>query len=290
MLLLGAHLSIAGGCHHALFAAHKLKCNCVQLFVKNQRQWQMSPISDSDLELWNVTRQKFQKEILHIIAHSGYLINLASDRDEVRTLSRQALREELVRCNQMNIDHLVLHPGSHRGQGEKQGIKLVAAGLDAVLAEIPSVKILLETTAGGGHCLGGTIEQIARLIDASKRSERLGCCLDTCHLHAAGYRLEPESQLDELLKTIDRLIGIDCIGCIHMNDAKGAIGSHLDRHEHIGRGLIGIDSFRHILQHKKLADIPKIIETPKTPGLPMTNDRKNLSVLRNLYGRQNDKQ
>jgi deoxyribonuclease-4 len=289
MLLLGAHLSIAGGCHHALLAAHKLKCNCVQLFVKNQRQWQMTPISDSDLELWNVTRLKFQKEIVYIIAHSGYLINLASDRDEVRTLSLQALREELTRCSRMGIEHLVLHPGSHRGQGEKQGIKLVAAGLDAALAENPSVKILLETTAGGGHCLGGTIEQIACLIDASKHPERLGSCLDTCHLHAAGYSFQSCDQLDELLKKIDRLIGLDRIGCIHVNDAKGAIGSHLDRHEHIGRGLIGIDSFRYILQHKKLVDVPKIIETPKTPGLQMTNDRKNLSVLRKLYGPQNDK-
>ena len=189
MLLLGAHLSIAGGPHNALIAAHELECNCVQLFVKNQRQWQMAPMSKQNIDLWNSTRQKFQNQILYIVAHSGYLINLAGNCQDVLTRSLQALREELDRCRQMKIDRLVLHPGSHRGQGAARGIELVTTGLNAVFEQIPDVKILLETTAGGGHCLGGTIEQIAQLIDASKYPDRLGCCLDTCHLHAAGYPL-----------------------------------------------------------------------------------------------------
>jgi deoxyribonuclease-4 len=289
MLLLGAHLSIAGGCHNALLAASELQCNCVQLFVKNQRQWQMSPISEHDLELWTSTREKLKNQIVSIVAHSGYLINLASDREDVRTLSNQALRDELTRCNQMGIDRLVLHPGSHRGQGESSGVALVAAGLDAILAEIPTVKILLETTAGGGHCLGASIEQIARLIDTSKYSDRLGCCLDTCHLHAAGYPLWPKDQLDDLFNLIDRQIGLSRIGCIHLNDAKGAAGSHLDRHEHIGQGQIGIEAFRYILLQKRLSEVPKIIETPKIPGLQFNNDKKNLLLLRELYGLEENK-
>lgn len=284
MLLLGAHLSIAGGCHNALLAARELGCTCVQLFVKNQRQWKMSPMTEHDLELWNSTRRDVQGPIVSIIAHSGYLINLASDREEVRALSHQALRDELTRCNQMGIDRLVLHPGSHRGQGDAEGITLVTAGLDAALAEIPGVKILLETTAGSGHCLGASIEQIARLIDGSAHRDRLGCCLDTCHLHAAGYSLWPKEQIDELFDSIDRQIGLDRVGCIHLNDAKGPKGSHLDRHEHIGQGQIHIETFKYILTCKSLSKVPKIIETPKIPGVQYENDKKNLSVLLNLYG------
>jgi len=276
MLLLGAHLSISGGHHKALVLARKLKCNCVQVFVKNQRQWKAPDLTPEDLSAWNQTRAELEDEILHIVAHSAYLINLASDDAKVRSQSVIALADELHRCEQLGIDRLVLHPGSHRGQGTERGMELVTQALDTVLEDSRGVKILLETTAGAGNCLGGTIDEIARLTQMSRFPDRLGCCLDTCHLFAAGYKLWPERAFADLIGEIDSKLGLERVGCIHLNDSCGPLGSHLDRHTHIGKGCIGVEAFKAIVRSGSLSGIPKIIETPKGPKESLGFDRKNL--------------
>lgn len=286
MLLLGAHLSIAKGFHHALLTAKKLKCNCVQIFVKNQRQWRAPAISSEAVSQWQATRQKLADDVLHVIGHSGYLINLASDSRTIRERSAQGLEDELVRCELLGIDRLVMHPGSHRGQGADQGIRWVADALDRILPRAPGVTVLLEVTCGAGHCLGGTIEELARLMDACRLGGRLGCCLDTCHLFAGGYDLATESALNRLMEKVDRQIGMEKIGCVHMNDSVGSLGSHLDRHAHIGKGRIGMEVFRYLLNVPELMGVPKVIETPKGAKGSLTFDRKNLSILRAMVERR----
>jgi deoxyribonuclease IV len=289
MLLLGAHLSIAGGLHLALLKAQKLHCNCVQIFVKNQRQWQAAALTRSAIEQWRQTRRTLGGQVLHVVAHGGYLINLASDSSAVRRRSVRSLRDELQRCRLLEIDRLVIHPGSHRGQGVVRGIKHVAKALNEVLPDVPGVSLLLEGTAGAGHCLGGTVEELSQLLDSSRFPERLGCCLDTCHLFAAGCLPSTDTGLAILMDAIDRQIGIDKVGCIHLNDSAGPAGSHMDRHAHIGKGLIGLDLFRRILNNEALMHIPKIIETPKGPGESLTFDRRNLGCLRGLCNFNSEK-
>jgi deoxyribonuclease-4 len=283
MLLLGAHISIAGGLHNAIEIALKLKCNCFQIFVKNQRQWQAAPLTDDEVNRWAESLRDAGDKIQHVVAHSGYLINLASDREEIRNFSRTALVDEMSRCRRLGIERLVLHPGNHRGQGVEKGIQLVAEGLNEAMAKTKDVTILLETTAGAGTAIGGNIEEIAEIIAASKYSQRLGCCLDTCHLFAAGYPLSPEEKINELIGKIDKTMGLAKVGCIHMNDSQGKLGSHLDRHEHIGQGEIGKDAFRSLVRHPALETIPKILETPKgSEGDALKYDRKNLACLKKL--------
>ncbi len=281
-LLLGAHLSVAGGFHQALLTAEKLKCNCLQIFLKNQRQWKATDLDPEMVEKWKQTRDRLGSKIEHVIGHSGYLINLASDSPKIRDLSFQSLQDELHRCEVLGVDRLVLHPGSHRGQGTKEGIRLVSESLDRILKKFINTTILLENTAGAGHCLGGNIEELSQLIENSRVPERLGCCLDTCHLYASGYALYPKSSFDSLMEKIDRRIGIHKIGCFHFNDSVGGLGSHLDRHEHIGKGRIGLDAFRLFLTDRALIKIPKIIETPKGQGVSPGFDEKNLNRLRRL--------
>jgi len=283
MLLLGAHLSVAGGVHRSVELARRLRCNCLQIFVKNQRQWHAPPLHPEHVRAWFDALENCRPSIEHIVAHSGYLINPASDSAAVRRKSVRALRDELRRCRQLQIDRLVLHPGSHRGQGMHTGIELVVAALEQVLTDDTGrTKILLETTCGAGHGIGSRLEEIAGIMSACKCSERVGCCLDTCHLFAAGYELSPRTRFKRLVREIDRLIGTDRVGCIHINDSAGALAGKLDRHQHIGRGEIGLEAFRYFLTEPKFAKVPKIIETPKGPAGKLDYDRRNLRTLRRL--------
>lgn len=283
MLLLGAHFSVAGGVHRAVETASALKCNCLQVFVKNQRQWQASPLTTEQVDAWFDTLAKAKPKIRHVIAHSAYLINLASDQASVRRKSVAALREELGRCRQLRIDRLVLHPGSHRGQGVEVGKALIVDGLESALADSDeAVMVLLETTSGSKNSVGHRLEDLADIIGRCKFSDRLGCCLDSCHLFAAGFPLSPKREFDRLIRRIDAIIGCDRIGCIHLNDSKGEFGSGLDRHEHIGRGKIGRAAFQYFLRSSKLTAVPKIIETPKGPADRLDYDRRNLRLLRRL--------
>ncbi len=280
-LLLGAHCSIAKGYHQALETAHLLETNCLQMFVKNQRQWQMPSLDEHKLILWQETRNKFKNKITHIIAHASYLINLASDNTETRKRSKISLRQELQRAQALNINRYVLHPGNHKGQGLQTGIKLIANAINEIMPDFPDITILLETTAGAGTSIGSKIEQIAEIINKSECPENLGCCLDTCHLFVSGYDLSASQAFDSFIEKLDTLLGLNKIGCIHINDSVGQFCSHLDRHWHIGEGNIPLRTFQHIMNHKKLINIPKIIETPKSPTT-IQADKKNLQTLRNL--------
>jgi len=284
ILLLGAHLSIAGGFHRAVELAGRLKCNCLQVFLKNQRQWRCRPLAAETIDAFLDARAKSARTLRHVLAHSAYLINLAGDQSAIRRRSLSALRTELRRCRALKIDRLIMHPGSHRGQGLGRGIEHVVAGLNRVLADDPGrTTILLEVTAGAGDTIGSRLEEIAEIMQSCKYPDRLGCCLDTCHLFAAGYHLSPRDRFDQLIRRIDRLIGFDRIGCIHLNDSAVPFAARRDRHEHIGRGHIGLDAFRYFLTEPSFVPVPKIIETPKGPARDLKLDRRNLRVLRKLY-------
>jgi len=281
-LLLGAHCSIAGGYYNAISIAHKLNTNCLQMFVKNQRQWHIPDITEQQLVLWRQTKSKFKNEILHIIAHSSYLINLASNDSNIRKRSINSLKEEIMRAHLLGITRYVLHPGNHKGQGIKTGIKLVTEGLNEVLSEFDDLTILLETTAGAGTSIGGTTEQLAEIINNSKFPEKLAICLDTCHLFVSGHDLSSKEKFDKFLHNFNNLIGLQKIACIHINDSAGKFNSHLDRHWHIGEGYMNINTFRYIINSKVFSDVPKIIETPKSADV-ITNDSKNLKTLKQLW-------
>jgi deoxyribonuclease-4 len=282
-MLLGAHLSVAGGYYHALLTAERLKCNCLQIFVKNQRQWRTRSIDPEQKRLWFEHKKRLEGKISEIIAHSGYLINLAGDNASIRNKSIVSLVNEMELCHQLEIQKIVLHPGSHRGQGVSQGINYIISGLDKVFAESPPhVRILLETTAGAGHTIGGKIEDFSPILHSVKNPHRLGVCLDSCHLFASGYSLRTNEEFENFLTLIKKHIGLNKIGCIHLNDSKGALGSHLDRHEHIGKGQIPKETFRRFMTAKEFHQIPKIIETPKGDMGRIDLDRKNLNLLRKL--------
>ncbi len=282
-LLIGAHLSIAGGYHNALIKAYNLNCSSLQMFLKNQRTWRMDNPNPIEIKQWFDAKNRLKNDIIEIIAHSNYLINLATDSLELREKSINSLRQELTRANLLGIKYYVLHPGSHKGQGLDIGIKLIAKHIDKILSELGKTPmILLETTAGSGNTVGGKIEELAKIIDHSKFPEKLGICLDTCHLFVSGYKIYLRNEYDKLMETIDRLIGIDKIKCIHMNDSAYRLSSHRDKHAHIGKGRLGIKPFWFIMQDDRLKNVPKIIETPKSPDGSDTWDKMNLSILTRL--------
>lgn len=280
MLRLGAHESIAGGLHKALDRARSVGCDAVQVFVKSNRSWACKPLSDSDIRQF---REKADaSDAMPVVAHASYLLNLASPDDALREKSRDTLILELSRCETLQIPYLVLHPGSHVGAGEEAGLIRVAEGLGEVHSRTAPfrTRILLETTAGQGSGLGQTFQQLAWLIDNTIEGGRLGVCLDTCHVFAAGYDLRsPEAYAGTML-SFDETIGLHRLRAIHLNDCKGGLGSRKDRHDHIGKGKIGLEGFRLILNDRRLEGLPGLLETPKSDDLH--EDRENLAVLRAL--------
>ncbi len=280
-LLLGAHLSIAGGYDRAIGLAGRLGCNCVQIFVKNQRQWEGPAISDEQAAAWRSALASSRPRVERVVGHSAYLINLGSDDVVVRGRSIAALADELGRCRRLGVGDLVMHPGSHRGRGVEEGIRLVAKGLDEVLAaDGGETRVLLETTAGAGGLIGSVPEEIAEVMAASRHPERLGFCMDSCHLFAAGFDVADRRVFDGLMARFEKLVGLERLGCVHLNDSAGELGSRLDRHAHIGEGRIGLAAFGHFVRDERLVGVPKVIETPK--GDDLTFDRRNLRLLRKL--------
>ena len=282
-LLIGAHMSIAGGVALAIDRALSVGCTATQIFVKNNMQWfAASPFTDAELEAFH--QHPRRGELRSVFGHSGYLINLAAANPEFAEKSRQALEEELSRANQLGLPFLVLHPGAHMGAGEEEGLSKIVAGLDAVLAILPDVKtrVALETTAGQGSSLGHTFEELAWIIEHSAFPDRLCVCADTAHLFAAGYDISTEAGTAKTFKEFDRIIGLDRLVAVHCNDSKVALGSHVDRHEHLGKGKIGLAPFQFLMRDARFATIPKVLETPK--GKELAEDRVNLEVLRGLAG------
>ena len=279
-ILLGAHMSIGGGAHMAIERARSVDCTAMQIFVKNNMQWFARPLTREEIFAFLNHRQR--AELLSVFAHANYLINLAAVNPQFHANSLRALTEELVRADQLELPFLVLHPGAHLDAGEEPGLNTIVASINTVLRKIPKVKtrIALETTAGQGSCLGHTFEQIAYIIANVREPERLGVCLDTAHVFAAGYDIGTESGVRKMFREFDRTIGLDRLAAIHLNDSKTALGSRVDRHEHIGKGRIGLEAFRYIMQHRRFRRIPKVLETPKEKDL--AQDVKNLQTLRGL--------
>ena len=281
MVLLGAHFSIAGGLHKAVFRASEYRCTALQIFTKNANTWKERRLSAHDIKQFDVARKK--TGIRWICSHAAYLINLASPDRSKYERSTKALENELVRSSQLSLPYVIMHPGSHMGTGEDAGLRRVSEGINRVFDRVPEAtpQLLLETTAGQGSNVGHTFEQLAGISDMVEVKERIGFCLDTCHVFAAGYDLRTKTAYQETMRAFDRVIGLDRLGVIHLNDTKKGLGSRIDRHEHIGKGAIGIDAFSFILNDPQLNGLPKIIETPDKKG-PIDYDRINLNRLRSL--------
>ena len=270
--LLGAHMPTAGGHACALTGGHAIGCEAVQIFTASPRQWRAAAISDE-------MRDKFRDAladcaITKTVAHDSYLINLAAAPDsDVLAKSRAAFVSEIQRADALGVDFLVSHPGAHVGAGEEVGLARLVDSLDAVHDQTSGakVRVALETTAGQGTYLGGRFEHLARILGAVKHPERLCVCLDTCHVFAAGYDLRTADAYEATLAEFDRIVGMAQLQVVHANDSKGILGSHLDRHAHIGEGEIGLEGFRCLVNDPRMGGLPIIVETPDSDTMHAVN-------------------
>jgi deoxyribonuclease-4 len=276
-------MSIAGGLAQALRRGAETGCDVIQIFTKNPIQWRANPLTQDDRAAFLQARQ--ETGIRPVAAHGSYLINLASPDDSLYEQSQESLREEMQRAETLELPYLVIHPGSPRGSSEEEGIDRIARAINLMhhQQDTKRVMILLETTAGQGTTLGNRFEHFARIIARIEEEESVGVCLDTCHLFAAGYDISTAVGYAATLVEFDRIIGLTRLKVIHLNDATSALGSGMDRHEHIGRGTLGLDAFRLLLSDQRLAYLPFILETPKgkAPG-GEDWDCVNLRTLREL--------
>jgi deoxyribonuclease-4 len=280
-MLLGAHLSIAGGPHMALHRAARYGFDTVAIFVRNQRRWRAPPLTAAAAARFRRARRRLG--IGPVIAHGSYLANLAGC-PAVRKKSIAAVAEELDRCRRLGADYYVFHPGSPGRDGPEVGIARVAEALNRLIpAAGRRVKVLLETTAGAGRQLGGRFEELAEMLARLERRRRFGVCLDTCHVFAAGYDLGTPRACRRTMRRFDRIVGLDRLRVVHLNDSLADLGSRRDRHEHIGRGRIGLEGFANFVRDRRLADVPMILETPKgTTDDGRDWDRVNAETLRSL--------
>ncbi len=273
-------MSIGGGVHTAIERACSIGCTAMQIFVKNNMQWFARPLTR--LEIRAFLKHTRRRELLSVFAHANYLINLAATNPQFHANSLRALSEELIRADQLKLPFLVLHPGAHLGAGEEAGLESIIESIDRVLSGIPKIRtrIALETTAGQGSCLGSKFEHLAYIISRVREPQRLCICLDTAHVFAAGYDIGSESAVRKIFAQFHRTIGLDRLVAIHLNDSKTARGSRVDRHEHIGKGKIGLAAFRFIMRDRRFRKIPKVLETPK--GKDLREDVENFKTLRAL--------
>jgi deoxyribonuclease IV len=280
---LGAHMSIAGGLHRALERGRALDCGAVQLFLRNQRQWCARPMTDAEVRAFHAARR--QTGIRHVFAHASYLINLGAPDDAAWRRAVDAFTDELERAERLDLSCVVVHPGSHLGTGVESGLARVVAALDEVTRRTPGygVRIALENTAGAGRAIGRTFGELGALLARAARPERIGICVDTCHLFAAGYDVRSDAGYRRALGECREAVGLERVLAFHLNDARAPLGSGLDRHEHIGRGYLGRRPFARVLRDRRLRRIPKVLETPKEPE-PIA-DRRNLALLRALRRR-----
>ncbi len=279
-MLLGAHISVAGGMDKAIVRGVDLGCTAIQLFLKYNTRWKGKPLTALGQEAF--LEKKRETGLSHHIAHSCYLVNLASPDEIIYRKSLRAMKDELDRARRLRIPCLVIHPGSHMGSGESEGMKKIAAGLNLLLENTKDsgVIILLETTAGQGTGIGSRFEHLAGIISSVKIQSRIGVCLDTAHIFAAGYDIRTKKACRSTLEEFDRIVGLKRIKAIHLNDSQKPLGSRVDRHEHIGRGFIGLEAFRCLMNEERFYHVPKILETPK--GADQEFDRRNLRILKRL--------
>jgi deoxyribonuclease IV len=277
---LGAHLSIAKGFDHAVYEAHSLECNALQIFTKNASTWKERDISETEIKRFLQARHETGIEM--VASHTSYLINPASEDPEIRKKSIRALKEEMVRAGKLELSCVVLHPGAHKGAGVRQGLDRIVKSLDTVFDQVPDNMplLLLETTAGQGSSLGSCFNHLSTIMEKVVRPEKLGICMDTSHIFAAGYDIRTDQSYEQTMKAFESAIGFQHLHLFHLNDSKKDLGSGIDRHEHIGKGFIGTSAFRRIMNDSKLIHIPKIIETPKENNM----DQVNLDLLKTMAG------
>ncbi|MFH1374737.1 MAG: deoxyribonuclease IV [bacterium] len=283
-MLFGAHQSIAGGVHKAIERGKQATCDTIQIFNKSSNQWRAAALKQQDIDTYFELIESTGVKVA--TSHTGYLINIATPERDLGDKSLKSLQEEMERCRLLRIPNLVLHPGSHVGSGEEPGMSRIAENINRLFDKLNDnqVCLLLETTAGQGTNLGYSFEQLAHMIDSVDNQAQMGVCLDTCHVFAAGYPLKDPDDYQRTMERFDKVIGLDRLNIIHLNDSKKEFGSRRDRHEHIGRGFIGRDGFRNIVNDRRLESIPMILETPK--GEDLAEDIENLKVLRSLVSRQ----
>ncbi len=271
-------MSIAGGAFNALISGQEVGCATIQIFTKNNNQWNAKPLTEE--EIAEFKKQQKETGITPVVAHNGYLINVATPDKALATKSKEAMLVEMQRAEQLGVPILVMHPGSHVGTGEKEGIKRIAGAINWLHDQTKDyqVQIALETTAGQGSHLGYRFEQLAEIIDLTEDKKRSAICLDTCHIFAAGYDFRTESGYKKTMSEFDKTIGLKRLKAIHFNDSVKDLGSRVDRHAHIGQGKIGKTGFGFFMNDKRLEDIPKLLETPKDPAGKF--DRMNLACLR----------
>ncbi len=280
--LIGAHMSIAGGMTRAVERAMNVRARALQVFTRNTNQWKAKRLVRTEVRSF---REAWERSgLAPVVAHDSYLINLASPNGELRRRSIRSFAEELSRCEALGIPFLVTHPGAHMGAGVRAGCDRVADSLNRAraIAPAPAVIVLLETVAGQGTTLGRRFEELARIRDRVARPDLVQFCFDTCHVHAAGYDLTSERGYEQTITEFDDILGIERLRAFHFNDSKTERGSRVDRHEHIGKGHLGIEPFARILHDPRFRTIPKLLETPKgKDGVVM--DRRNLALLRRLW-------
>lgn len=275
--LIGAHLSTKGGLHTIFDRAAEIGASAAALFAKNSNQWKGKELTDDDCTLFADKRT-----IRPLFTHASYLINLATTSAEFHRKSIEAMIDELDRAERLGIHAAVLHPGAHMGAGAQAATDQIARSLDRIHATLPNHKVvtLLETSAGQGSCVGCTFEELGRIRTLVDERRRVGICFDTCHVFAGGYDIRTRDGYERTIDDLDRHVGLSNVGLFHLNDSKKPLGSRVDRHQHIGEGEIGLDTFRLLLNDPRFRGIPKLLETPKE--IEHESDRKNLRTLRSL--------
>lgn len=279
-MLLGAHMSISGGLHLAIERGQQVQCEALQIFSKNSNQWKSRPLHEKEISQFKEYREQWGR--FTILVHDSYLINLGSPKEPDRQKSMDAFLDEMERCEMLDLPYLVFHPGAHLGAGEEEGCRLVADSLNQVFERSSGfrVKVLMETTAGQGTNVGYKFEHLRDIIDQLKHPARVGVCVDTCHIFAAGYDIRTREGYHRTFETFDRVVGTGFIQAFHLNDSKKAFLSRVDRHEHIGKGFIGLEAFRFLMNDRRFESTPMVLETPKEKDLK--EDAVNLAVLRQL--------
>jgi deoxyribonuclease IV len=278
--LLGAHTSIRGGVANAVDLALKLNFNTMQIFTKNNNRWAAKPFTLDEVK--GFRRKVEESSLKNIVAHDSYLINLCAADKTMLTKSVEAFVDELTRCELLGIPYLNFHPGAHGGAGEEEGIKVIAESINRAHEQTKDFEVstMLELTAGQGSAIGYRFEHLRGIIDLVDQQERMSVCIDTAHLFAAGYDFRTPDTYKKTFKEFDEIIGLKRLKCFHINDSKKELGSRVDRHEHIGKGKIGLDGFTLLMNDKRFPGIPKILETPK--GKEMLEDLENLNTLKSL--------
>jgi deoxyribonuclease-4 len=283
-LLIGAHMSISGGVELAPLRGRDVGCACIQIFTKSNMQWAARPLAEKEIAAFKLNCAR--TGIAPVVAHNSYLINLGAPDAALAKKSFDSFLMELERCRALGLPAIIAHPGSHTGAGEAEGLRRIGNAVNELIERTSGspVRLLLETTAGQGSNLGYRFEQLAEIMEGVREKSRVGVCLDTCHVFAAGYDIRTEDGYRRTMEEFDKVVGLKKLQAFHLNDAKGELGSKLDRHEQIGYGRLGKEPFRLLLRDERFAAIPKVLETPKGMKGKLEWDVINLRLLRQLGG------